>query len=88
MCVWENRILGDFPLYYFQKKLKVRKIVRNTEDMRILPSRVPSRTLWVGKLIVPLVDSKETSGAKTESADGRSRKRNNLKKLGVMMMKD
>ena len=57
-------------------------------DMRILPSRVPSRTLWVGKLIVPLVDSKETSGAKTESADGRSRKRNNLKKLGVMMIQN
>ena len=57
-------------------------------DMIILPSRVPSRTLWVGKLIVPLVDSKETSGAKTESADGRSRKRNNLKKLGVMMIQN
>ena len=57
-------------------------------DMRILPSRVPSRTLCVGKLIVPLVDSKETSGAKTESADGRSRKRNNLKKLGVMMIQN
>ena len=57
-------------------------------DLRILPSRVPSRTLWVGKLIVPLVDSKETSGAKTESADGRSRKRNNLKKLGVMMIQN
>ena len=42
----------------------------------------------MGKLIVPLVDSKETSGAKTESADGRSRKRNNLKKLGVMMIQN
>ena len=46
--------------------------------MFLSPSRVPSRTLCVGKSILPLVDSKETSGAKTESAAGRSRSRNNL----------
>ena len=32
----------------------------------------------MGKLIVPVVDSKETSGAKTDSAAGRRRSRNNL----------
>ena len=36
----------------------------------------------MGKLMVPLVDSKETSGAKTESAAGRSRSRNNLRHIG------
>ena len=36
----------------------------------------------MGKLMVPLVDSKETSGAKTESAAGRSRSRNNLQGMG------
>ena len=36
----------------------------------------------MGKLMVPLVDSKETSGAKTESAAGRSRSRNNLQHVG------
>ena len=36
----------------------------------------------MGKLMVPLVDSKETSGAKTESAAGRSRSRNNLQRIG------
>ena len=36
----------------------------------------------MGKLMVPLVDSKATSGAKTESAAGRSRSRNNLQNIG------
>ena len=35
----------------------------------------------MGKLMVPLVDSKRTSGAKTESAAGRSRSRNNLQHI-------
>ena len=48
------------------------------QDIWISPSSVPSRTRCMGKLMAPLVDSKETSGAKTESAAGRSRSRNNL----------